>query len=604
MQLKALHIAALTLVCAVLLALALPAPHAAAQSAGEPAILTQREAGQEECGFAFTFLQSLLQDKLTMSLWLGDAYEDRKCLQEVADTAFARYEDSVNDARAVGPAAVQTAFERRALDLVSANARLREFMLKIARLVESSEFLDDIEARIAWIEEIEAGDPHELYETALDVRDGNGLPQHRDAAVTWLERAGDHGVPEALYAAARMELVDLGDDLESVAGENLLKRAARKNVVEAQKELGLRLVAKGAHWGYLHFSAYAWLLMAEANGAVVDDDALAEPSARLSEERRQEARTKVQRSFGGDIPYLWLLRDDPGQANNWKDQLEIALRWDECSRALSVLEGARRGGEAVAEYKSAELYNDGICVTQNFDRAFEHYLLAARGGYGLSKFPLSLMYYDGRGTPRDLAQARHWFKASALTLVRSFYCPGERLRDARGYMPERYYDNLPPELVAEIEWLAEIEDGDPRTLFETAVRVRDGDGLPQDRSAAVNWFFRAGDRGLPEAYYVVGIDLLDDPPRSEYIKTGIKALAQAGRDEFVLAQVELGRRYAAGNQVRQWDHAAYVWLLMAAENGADVGALLEEVGGRMSDQEREAAREEAETGTYYPLDSR
>lgn len=109
---------------------------------------------------------------------------------------------------------------------------------------------------------------------------------------------------------------------------------------------------------------------------------------------------------------------------------------------------------------------------------------------------------------------------------------------------------------------------------------------------------------MPEAYYDLGLTRLNDPVRPRDDEFGISALARAGRDGFVPAQVELGRRYAAGIQVQQWDHAAYVWLLIADENGADVGALLDEVGGRMSDQEREAAREEAETGTYYPLDSR
>ncbi len=140
--------------------------------------------------------------------------------------------------------------------------------------------------------------------------------------------------------------------------------------------------------------------------------------------------------------------------------------------------------------------------------------------------------------------------------------------------------------------------GDPRKLFQTALRVRDGSGLPQVREAAIVWLVWAGSRGVPEADYELGLTYLDTPRRELEVGAGIGSLAMAGRDGFVLAQVELGRRYAVGDQVQQSDHAAYVWLLMAEENGADVAALLEEVGARMSKGDRRAARDELEKGTF------
>ena len=138
-------------------------------------------------------------------------------------------------------------------------------------------------------------------------------------------------------------------------------------------------------------------------------------------------------------------------------------------------------------------------------------------------------------------------------------------------------------------------------MFETALRVRDGSGLPQVREAAIAWLSEAGSRGVPEAYYELGRLYLDAPIDPFDESYGTFSLARAGRDGFVTAQVELGRRYAAGDQVQQWSKAAYVWLLMARENGADVAALLEEVGGPLSGFERFTALEDAEKGTYYPL---
>ena len=540
MQLKSLRITAMTLAGAVFFAAALPVPHTSAQTTGDPAVSSEQEAAQVR-------------------------------------------------------------IDRAVLDLVILRTDRRTPV--IAAMLRDRQFAEQIIAQIAWIEEIESGDPRIMYETALRLRDGDGLPQHRDAAVTWLERAGDHGVPEGLFEASRMLL----DDPDLLAGQSwgkiLLSQAARKGVTAAQKELGMREIAGAPRDGRYH-RGYLWLLLARANGAQVNDAALAEASEHLSEEDRQAARTSVRKALGKDLLSLaWPFEEDVGARELWQEELRIALHWQECGRALPVLDGARQAGDAAAEHETAVLYEEGTCVDQDAARALEHYNAALNGGHMRSAFRLSLLYYDGRGTVRDPALAQRWFKVAALTLVGINSDPAKRQWAASLQMPRTRYRTreLPPELVAEIDWLAEIEDGDPRIMYETALRVRDGDGLPQVRYAAEVWLSQAGSRGVPEAYYDLGRTLLDAPLYPIHPERGVLHLARAGRDGFVPAQVELGRRYANGDQVQQWDHAAYVWLLMAEENGADVAALREEVGARLSNEDRKTARAEAETGTYYPL---
>ena len=448
MHLKALRLAAITLAWAVLLAAALPPPDAAAQTTDNPAISSEREA-------------ELLR------------------------------------------------IERAVLDLVILRTDRRT--PRVASMLRDRQFASRLKAQIDWIEEIESGAPRIMYETALRLRDGDGLPQHRDAAVTWLERAGDHGVPEGLFEASRMLL----DDPDLLVGQSwgkiLLWQAARKGVVAAQKELGMREIAGAPRNGRYH-RGYLWLLLARANGAEVNDVALAEASEHLSEEARQGARGSVQKAVGKTrLPTAWPFEEDAGARELWQEELRIALHWQECGRALPVLDGARQAGDAAAEHETAVLYEEGTCVDQDAVKALNHYAAAVDGGHLDSAFRLSLLYYDGRGVAKDLAAARYWFKASALTLVRFFKDPGQRPRDAKDFMPtDRYRSReLPPELVAEIEWLAEIEGGDPQVLYETALRVRDGDGLPRDREAAEFWLRRAGRRGAAPA-----------PGRSDRPRTG------------------------------------------------------------------------------------
>ncbi len=294
-----------------------------------------------------------------------------------------------------------------------------------------------------------------------------------------------------------------------------------------------------------------------------------------------------------------------GEAQNWQERRNIAMRWRECDRVISILTGAAQTGETEAELELAESYDNGTCVEADPLKALAHYEVAAKDGDTGAMLRLGFRHYDGLNAPRDLQNARFWFKAAALSLVAKSPRHSGRLVIARGNLPRGSSGfrsrALPPEFAAEVDWLNEIEDGDPQIMYETALRVRDGDGLPQVRDAAVAWLRLAADRGVMAANYDLGLILLDAPRGFLDTADGIRALAESGGNGFVPALVELGRRYATGDGVRRWDSAAYVWLLIAEDRGAEVAALLDEVGGRLSKQERRTAHEDAERGTSYPL---
>ena len=252
MQLKSLRLGAMTLACAVLLAGAPPAPRAAAQAADDPAISSLSEA------------ERLRIQRAVLELVWG-----------------------IRDFR-----------EREIRDLRSG------YTSSAAR-----EYLD---SRIAWIEEIERGDPRVMYETALRLRVGDGLPQHRRAALAWFENAGDHGVPEGHYAAVLMLLDEPDNFLNRIMVEDLLKRAARKGVAAAQRDLGMRLIAAGPQSGG-SYRAYHWLLLAQVNGADVDTDALTEAGASLSAEERLAVGLKISLAVGKSVSTNWPHDWDTGE---------------------------------------------------------------------------------------------------------------------------------------------------------------------------------------------------------------------------------------------------------------------------------------------------
>jgi hypothetical protein len=151
------------------------------------------------------------------------------------------------------------------------------------------------------------------------------------------------------------------------------------------------------------------------------------------------------------------------------------------------------------------------------------------------------------------------------------------------------------ELVKVIDWLAQVEDGDPRVLFETALRVRDGDGLlrnacaaiVRNACAAIVWLGLAGKRGLVEGYFQAAMIAMGSAPCGFQESDGASFLVRAARAGYGPAQKELGIWFLRGEKTLEPDTAAYIWLLIAARSGEHVGAL---VGKRLSMAEGKTPR--------------
>lgn len=302
MQLKSLCLGAMSLACAALLAVALPATHTLAQTNNDAATSAEREAERFRIG-------------------------------------------------------------RAILDLIPRIGGEREREVSyLRRRFASGPAREEVDTLIALIEDVESGDPRVMYETALRLRNGEGFPRHWHAAITWLERAGDHGVLEAYRAAAHM-LFDEPDPIYKLKGESLLRRAARYGLAAAQKEVATRELARVGEIESYQIKPYAWLLLAEANGAEVGEAEFAAARDNLSKERRKYTRTIVQRALGQTrLPRLWPSIRDEDPAEILKEDVRAALRWHECDGAFSIIDDARRAGNPAAEHELNKLHDNGKCA--------------------------------------------------------------------------------------------------------------------------------------------------------------------------------------------------------------------------------------------------
>jgi TPR repeat protein len=75
------------------------------------------------------------------------------------------------------------------------------------------------------------------------------------------------------------------------------------------------------------------------------------------------------------------------------------------------------------------MYENGVGVSQNYERAFEWYFKSAnqKQDNSLSQNSLGIMYEEGRGVRRDLSKAKEWFNKACSNGIESSCADYDRL---------------------------------------------------------------------------------------------------------------------------------------------------------------------------------
>ena len=83
-------------------------------------------------------------------------------------------------------------------------------------------------------------------------------------------------------------------------------------------------------------------------------------------------------------------------------------------RALEWYSKASRLNHEIAQFNLAWIYYNGDNVEKDNFEAFKYYSLSAEQGYSKAQFNLASLYYSGEGTMKDYVNAYKWFKISSL----------------------------------------------------------------------------------------------------------------------------------------------------------------------------------------------
>lgn len=81
--------------------------------------------------------------------------------------------------------------------------------------------------------------------------------------------------------------------------------------------------------------------------------------------------------------------------------------------SLEYYKALAEKGNAEAQLKLAELYQQGKDVAQNFTEAAKWYKKAAEQGLQEAQYKLGEMYYEGKGMVQDAKEAANWLEKAA-----------------------------------------------------------------------------------------------------------------------------------------------------------------------------------------------
>ena len=227
---------------------------------------------------------------------------------------------------------------------------------------------------------------------------------------------------------------------------------------------------------------------------------------------------------------------------------------------------------------------DAEAIARQVDPLSETRRLAEQGD-AEAQYKLGWSFYEGRGVPRDYAEAAHWYRRAADQ--------GHAEAQVKlGGMYEEDQDQAVPQDFAEAaRWYRKAADQGNADAQCTLGDLYDvGLGVPQDCAEALRWYRRAADQENARAQCQLGVLFNHGYPGMLQLFFGSlcgagqvvpqdhaeaalwyrKAAEQGDPD----AQFNLGLSYAGGEGVPQDDAEAHMWLSLAASRASGEDAKL------------------------------
>ena len=398
----------------------------------------------------------------------------------------------------------------------------------------------------------ERNDPRAMRDLAIIYYQGLGVPEDRDIAMGWLERAAQLRHPEYLAGFAEdvlkgtngfearpaegfhmlraaadrywypetMALVGeayrdgLGTERDLVAAENWFRRAVEAGSTRAPFEYGRMLVSRK------------------------DDPEAIQRGAALLEKAAESGLPAALATLG-------------------ELHLDQAFPGADPAKGVEYLQRAHAAGVTSATSDLGQAYLDGRGVERDPEKAIPLLKRAAEAGQPGAMMALGQGYLEGDVLPRRLDLAQEWLrKAEANGVPNARFVLGRALLS--GEIPGDPAEGL--RIVASF-----AQAGSSLAMMDLGRAMRDGRTIPRDREAARRWFENAMAAGDPAAQPALASMLYDEAASGGSIRlSDLREAADLGHPG---AMSRLGRIYLRGEGIPPNPIQGRIWLERAVEAG-------------------------------------
>ena len=267
--------------------------------------------------------------------------------------------------------------------------------------------------------------------------------------------------------------------------------------------------------------------------------------------------------------------------------------------------------DAYKEYLIGRLFLKGHGVEQNYNSAFNSFLLSAENGYAHANYYIGNMYYYGLGFEQDYLEAFGYYQAAsdnrdsyADYRLGKMYQKGEGI-NINLIEAERHYQKSHLKVVMANYDLARLyetntdtfdkSDDEIFSLYQAAleglimqeedihndfteIRIGNmylsGKGTEQNIEKAIEWFEKAAEQNNPDALYQLGYiygaeaySVLNEEKSNEYYSRALAEYINAEKDNAnANAECRIGRMYVNGMGTEANGAEGVRWLEKSALN--------------------------------------
>ena len=162
----------------------------------------------------------------------------------------------------------------------------------------------------------------------------------------------------------------------------------------------------------------------------------------------------------------------------------------------------------------------------DYKAAMEKWRPLAEDGNTSAQVNMGVMYYEGRGVPRNYEEALKWYKMAAM-------------------------------------------QGHAEAEYNLGVAYAQGRGVEQDQREALRWYRQSAERGYLPAQMMLAKMYMDGQGVAVDHAEAAKWYRQAAYQGYSMAQFLLGSLYATGQGVPKDSVQAYMWLTLAGAQGSE-----------------------------------